>query len=148
MTTNQKQMMTTMECGKMYLVEMPYSEVCMHMQIAGQMMQIELVGNPKHLMVQVFDLSGALFSFPITQGEAGVYTHTNEETHEEFLYCYAYLPPEEKPTGYCACGAPWQQGECPQCHRGVREKLLGSVLRFNEVDDFAAYLHDVLDPRD
>ena len=49
-------------------LEMPWSEVCMHMKIAGTIMLGELLPNG---MVQLYTLDGAQFSFPITAGEAG-----------------------------------------------------------------------------
>jgi hypothetical protein len=50
------------------LLRLPYSEVCMHMKVAGQ----EMWGSPAgDLMVQLWDDEGRPFSFPITRGEAG-----------------------------------------------------------------------------
>lgn len=48
-------------------VELPYSEVCMHMRIAGREAEVELLPNG---MAQVY-LDGRPFSAPITCGEAG-----------------------------------------------------------------------------
>lgn len=48
---------------------LPYSEVCMHMKIAGKTMTGGLLRN--ELMVQLYDDDGRHFSFPITCGEAG-----------------------------------------------------------------------------
>jgi hypothetical protein len=50
-------------------VTLPYSEVCMHMQVAGTTMLVERVGLHA---VQLLDDDGRLFSSPITAGEAGV----------------------------------------------------------------------------
>lgn len=50
------------------LLSLPYSEVCMHMKVAGQVMLGELREND---MVQLYELNGREFSFPITRGEAG-----------------------------------------------------------------------------
>lgn len=50
-------------------VTMPYSEVCIHMRIAGKRMLVEPLPRG---MAQVFTLDGEPFSFPITRGEAGV----------------------------------------------------------------------------
>lgn len=50
-------------------LEMPYSEVCMHMGIAGQTMLAAETASG--LMVQLYDEQGRPFSFPITKGEAG-----------------------------------------------------------------------------
>jgi len=52
-------------------IELPYSEVCMHMGVAGKVMRVEVLdGN----MAQLWDARGVRFSSPITQGEAGIYT--------------------------------------------------------------------------
>lgn len=53
---------------KVRLLEMPYSEVCMHMRIAGKLMWGELVNDQA---VQLYDLDCHVFSFPIGRGEAG-----------------------------------------------------------------------------
>lgn len=50
------------------LLELPYSEVCMHMKIAGKTMWVEPVGSNA---AQLYDEFGRPFSFPITKGEAG-----------------------------------------------------------------------------
>ena len=51
------------------LLEMPYSEVCMHMRVAGTMMWAQPV--ERH-MAQLWTISGRKFSMPITRGEAGL----------------------------------------------------------------------------
>lgn len=57
--------------GDRFLNEMPHSEVCTHMRIAGKMMECELVGER---MVQLYDAkTHQPFSAPITRGEAGVF---------------------------------------------------------------------------
>lgn len=48
--------------------ELPYSEVCMHMKIAGKPALVKLL---PHNMAQVY-IDGKPFSAPITRGEAGV----------------------------------------------------------------------------
>ena len=48
--------------------EVPYSEVAMHMRIAGDEMWMMRVGPH---MVQLYDDDGRVFSSPITSGEAG-----------------------------------------------------------------------------
>lgn len=51
------------------IIEMPYSEVCMHMRIAGKTMWVADAGQR---MAQLYDPeTGRPFSFPITHGEAG-----------------------------------------------------------------------------
>jgi hypothetical protein len=56
--------------GQMVMVTMPYSEVCMHMRIAGEPMFVKLV-HP--WMAQLYDMAGREFSAPITTGEAGLF---------------------------------------------------------------------------
>lgn len=48
-------------------VRLPYSEVCMHMRVAGTLMFVEPL--PRN-MAQLYSLFGDPFSFPITRGEA------------------------------------------------------------------------------
>jgi hypothetical protein len=72
--------------GTKFVSTMPWSEVCMHMRIAGQRRVCALVGDRP--MVQVFDQVSELrdgvdlkpFSAPILTGEAGVFT----DEHGEF----------------------------------------------------------------
>jgi hypothetical protein len=51
------------------LIELPYSEVCVHMRVAGTKMWAEPIGTA---MAQLYGLDGRRFSFPITCGEAGL----------------------------------------------------------------------------
>jgi hypothetical protein len=51
------------------LVELPYSEVCMHMRVAGRLMWVARIGER---MAQLYDDGGRKFSAPITSGEAGL----------------------------------------------------------------------------
>jgi len=55
------------ERGRKY---MGYSEVCMHMRVAGKPMDFEVV-SPRS--VQLYRDDGTPFSFPITYGEAGLF---------------------------------------------------------------------------
>ena len=50
-------------------LELPYSEVCMHLRVAGTRMRARLVADG---MVQLLDPEGREFSFPITAAEAGL----------------------------------------------------------------------------
>jgi hypothetical protein len=52
-----------------FRVTLPYSEVCVFMQVAGRTMLVERVGPHA---VQLLDDDGRLFNSPITTGEAGV----------------------------------------------------------------------------
>jgi hypothetical protein len=51
--------------------EMPWSEVCIHMRVAGQVLEVEIIGE-QYPMVQLYR-DGREFSAPVTTGEAGVY---------------------------------------------------------------------------
>jgi len=50
------------------LLTMPYTEVCVHLHVAGKLMMCELIGET---VVQLYDDKGRKFSFPITRTEAG-----------------------------------------------------------------------------
>lgn len=56
--------------GDRIMTEVPYSEVCMHMRVAGTVMMVELL--PAGL-AQLYRTDGTKFSFPVTAGEAGLY---------------------------------------------------------------------------
>lgn len=62
--------------GDMVEHELPFSEVCMYMGVAGKKMNCQLLLNG---MVQLYTLSGDKFSFPITAGEAGFYNSNDEK---------------------------------------------------------------------
>jgi len=51
------------------ILELPYSEVCMHLRVAGTRMRARLQPDG---MVQLLQPDGRDFSFPITAGEAGL----------------------------------------------------------------------------
>jgi hypothetical protein len=52
------------------ILELPYSEVCMHLRVAGTRMGARLQPNG---MVQLLDVDGRDFSLPITAAEAGLH---------------------------------------------------------------------------
>lgn len=80
------------KAGDRILVEMPHSEVCMHMRIAGKPMTIEIVkADMWGHVVQIYDREGRKFSVPILTCEAGVYGYG------EGMYVYPYLNREESP---------------------------------------------------
>jgi hypothetical protein len=56
--------------GERVTKEMPYSEVCMSMRVAGRVMIAEVLDGR---MAQLYDEADAKFSAPITLGEAGIY---------------------------------------------------------------------------
>jgi hypothetical protein len=53
-------------------VVLPHSEVCMHMQIAGQTRWVAPVDGG---MAQIYNNHGSLFSAPVTRAEAGIDEH-------------------------------------------------------------------------
>jgi hypothetical protein len=66
--------LTYYDVGSVGTHAMPWSEVNMHMGIAGNTMGFEVVGTPGNEMVQLLlPDTGQPFSFPITPGEAGLY---------------------------------------------------------------------------
>lgn len=50
-------------------VTLPYSEVCMHMRVAGTTMWVKPLSRN---MAQILNDDGSNFSIPITRGEAGL----------------------------------------------------------------------------
>jgi hypothetical protein len=50
-------------------VVLPHSEVCMHMQVAGQTRWVAPVDGG---MAQIYNEQGSRFSAPVTRGEAGL----------------------------------------------------------------------------
>ncbi|MGW0536334.1 hypothetical protein [Streptomyces sp. NPDC003032] len=68
-----------LEVGDRVLKAMPWSEVCVHMQVADKVMEIQVRVNG----VQLFK-DGEPFSFPIGWGEAGVYTDST--TNKPYTY--------------------------------------------------------------
>lgn len=68
--------------GEKIKVIMPWSEVCMHLNIAGKTMTCELLGRG----VQLYDEEGNKFSFPITHGEAGFYEGNQIGDAESWYY--------------------------------------------------------------
>jgi hypothetical protein len=60
--------------GDTVRVELPYSEACLHLKVAGAVHDVELLRDGSGLgMAQVLDDDGRPYSFPITPGEAGIY---------------------------------------------------------------------------
>ncbi|MFG3403660.1 hypothetical protein [Streptomyces sp. NPDC048142] len=58
--------------GVMFIIRLPFSEVCAYMQVADKVMGAEIVEDGR--AVQLYDDNGNRFSAPITTGEAGIYT--------------------------------------------------------------------------
>lgn len=73
--------------GDRVRLRMPYSEVCMHMRVAGEVMTVELLGGEyvsgmPYVVAQLYGADGSAFSLPIGTGEAGFYGPCNA------MYCY------------------------------------------------------------
>lgn len=66
--------------GDKVKVEMGYSEVCMHLGVAGKVATIEILSRG----VQIYTPEGEKFSFPILHGEAGVYVGSPDEKGNRF----------------------------------------------------------------
>lgn len=56
--------------GRKMAKRIPHSEVCMHMQVAGKVMQVELL--PGRNAAQLYRLDGVAYSSPILPSEAGI----------------------------------------------------------------------------
>lgn len=69
--------------GQRFLYTMPYSEVCVHMRIAGKPMWVEMINKN---LAQLYDLNHQKFSAPILYCEAGIYRGNGE--------FYTYLNPD------------------------------------------------------
>jgi hypothetical protein len=77
--------------GDTVTVELPYSEVCMHMRVAGRRMPVRLQDAryfngepaPGSPVAQILTESGGEFSFPVLYGEAGFY---RDETGRFYTY--------------------------------------------------------------
>lgn len=75
---------TRMQRGAKFLTVLPCSEVVCHLRLAEAVVQVEIVGE--YPMAQIFNLEDQPISFPITLGEAGIYS-------DEFgWYCYPPMP--------------------------------------------------------
>jgi hypothetical protein len=75
---------------------LPSSEVCMHMQVAGKVMTVELVrtthGNDVYISAQLYKDNGDFFSSRITYGEAGFYHEGDVEAYRRGEGFYFYAP--------------------------------------------------------
>lgn len=61
--------------GQKILYTMPYSEICMHMKIAGKLMWVELLNDR---VAQLYDLNHQKFSAPVLYCEAGIFRRGDE----------------------------------------------------------------------
>lgn len=85
--------MPTGNIGDERTLTLPFSEVCMHMRVAGKTMTGRLVGT-RYPMVQLLREGGGLFSAPITTGEAGWDRHGSDHTITRFDAEGRWLPME------------------------------------------------------
>jgi hypothetical protein len=74
--------------GDVVRVELPHSEVCMHMRVAGQVRRVRITED-RYPAAQILNEDGSNFSFGIGLGEAGFYTDA------EGIYCYPVLDLDE-----------------------------------------------------
>jgi hypothetical protein len=59
--------------GDVVRVKLPWSEACMHMRVADQVRNVKVFDNAASILNE----DGTPFSFPITHGEAGIYSDAN-----------------------------------------------------------------------
>ena len=78
----------TVRPGDRVRIELPYSEVCMHMRVAGRVMDVRMTEG-RYPMAQLLSPDGSEFSAPILTAEAGIFGDV-----ERGFYCY----PESEPT--------------------------------------------------
>lgn len=57
------------DCPLAVRVELPFSEVCMHMRVAGRLMLVRPLPDG---MAQILNEDGSPFSAPVTRAEAGL----------------------------------------------------------------------------
>ena len=72
----------TVSPGDRVRIELPFSEVCMHMRVAGRVMDVRMTEG-RYPMAQLLNPDGSEFSAPILTGEAGIYGDV-----ERGFYCY------------------------------------------------------------
>ena len=59
--------------GEISRMELPYSEVCCAMGVAGREYDVELIERDGRYAAQLIGVTGHRVSFPITYGEAGIF---------------------------------------------------------------------------
>jgi hypothetical protein len=59
-----------LKSGDIVTLTLPYSEVCMHLKVAGTVRKVHVFNHGAQILNE--DLTR--FSFPITPGEAGIYS--------------------------------------------------------------------------
>ena len=81
----------TVRPGDRVRIELPYSEVCMHMRVAGMVMGVRMTEG-RYPMAQLMNPDGSEFSAPILTAEAGIYGDV-----ERGFYCYPEKEPPDEP---------------------------------------------------
>lgn len=69
MTPNNGPRARDVQPGDVVWVELPYSEVCMHLRVAGQIRPIQVLAEGAQILTD----NGTPFSIPITHAEAGIH---------------------------------------------------------------------------
>lgn len=67
------------------LVRLPYSEVCMHMRVAGRRAMVEILTTHRYPSAQIW-LDGRRYSTPVTLGEAGIGRMRGADPHDANAY--------------------------------------------------------------
>lgn len=62
--------MKRIKSGDVVRVKLPWSEACMYMRVADQVRNVRVFDNAASILNE----DGTPFSFPITHGEAGIYS--------------------------------------------------------------------------
>jgi hypothetical protein len=81
--------------GEIAEIELPFSEVCMHMRVAGQRMMVELLasgeedprgGSNVSYAAQIYDGTLNKMGAPVTLGEAGIFRNEGPTGPHFFHY--------------------------------------------------------------
>jgi len=94
--------------GDYFLNVMPFSEVCMHLRVAGRIMGVKVICHtytgtdkvnytPSAQLINPLD--GKEYSFPISLGEAGIFTEQIPGLKKGFYRYYYYACPQIGPIG-------------------------------------------------
>ena len=94
--------------GETVTLELPWSEVCMSMRVAGRTAQVRLepVDDRDNCVAQIFDAEGRPFSFPVLPGEAGIMRNTDG---------WYYYPPVRWTCAVCGNASTEDSRRCAQC---------------------------------
>lgn len=80
--------------GETVRVELAYSEVCMHLRVAGTIRRVTVLDDG----AQILNADGSPFSFPIHHGEAGLY---RDWSVKDRILLHAEVEPEPCATVGC-----------------------------------------------